>query len=230
MFPPLLYGFFCREAISRQSCHRNECLSIFWLRQSFIFCLERCDHGSIHKDKLHFTDKLMNKIPDICFLLFAICYGLHWGGIQAFRHPRFQKPQKVRFSHNANGVYFYSVEHSQECFLYDNCDFSPSEVNLARPTKSLSFDLEHPVLVINDLIPSPQDLEAEARYVLSIISPWCISHCHMALSLIFEVEQIITQLAIGKMWRYHILPIQILYHWYLLHITYKQSEYKCGTK
>ena len=58
--------------------------------------------------------------------------------------------------------------------------------------------------------PSPQDLEAEARYVLSIISPWCISHCHMALSLIFEVEQIITQLAIGKMWRYHILPIQIL--------------------
>ena len=58
--------------------------------------------------------------------------------------------------------------------------------------------------------PSPQDLEAEASYVLSIISPWCISHCHMALSLIFEVKHIITQLANGKMWRYHILPIQIL--------------------
>ena len=96
--------------------------------------------------------------------------------------------------------------------VLDNCEFFPSEVNLVRPTKSLSFDLEHPVLVINDLIPSPQDLEAEARYVLSIISPWCIPHCHMALSLIFEVKHIITQLAIGKMWRYHILPIQILYH------------------
>ena len=107
------------------------------------------------------------------------------------------------------------VEHSQEFFymrVLDNCEFFPSEVNLVRPTKSLSFDLEHPVLVINDLIPSPQDLEAEARYVLSIISPWCIPHCHMVLSLIFEVKQIITQLAIGKMWRYHILPIQILYH------------------
>ena len=104
-------------------------------------------------------------------------------------------------------MYFYSVLcvgplasllSTPKNFFYmrvlDNCDFSPSEVNLARPTKSLSFDLEHPVLVINDLIPSPQDLEAEARYVLSIISPRCIPHCHMALSLIFEVKHIITQL------------------------------------
>ena len=98
----------CKSSISRQGCQISECVSSFWLRQSFIFCLERRDRGSIHKDKLHFTDKLMNKIPDICFLLFAICYGLHWGGIQTFRHPRFQKPQKVRFSLNANGVYFYS--------------------------------------------------------------------------------------------------------------------------
>ena len=37
--------------------------------------------------------------------------------------------------------------------------FLSSELKPPRPAKNLSFDLEHPVVVINDIVPSPEDLQ-----------------------------------------------------------------------
>ena len=37
--------------------------------------------------------------------------------------------------------------------------FLSSELKPPRPAKNLSFDLDHPVVVINDIVPSPEDLQ-----------------------------------------------------------------------
>ena len=164
----------------------------------------------------------MNKIPDICFLLFAICYGLHWGGIQTFRHPRFQKPQKVSFSHNVNGVYFYSVlcvgplasllSTPKNVFymrVLDNCDFSPVKWTWLALQRAFRLTSNTPCLWLM-ISYQVHKIWKPKQGMCWVLSPLGASHTvtwHWVWSL---NKHIITQLVIVKMWRYHILPIQIL--------------------